>query len=102
MASHDTSRQKNVPGETAVMAVQTVDSTCPETRVPRAVVFDLEGLHVATVTGLSWLLTAQQVAENAGDIVWVRNAPPRTWALLRALGVDDLFLPFPEPTPDSN
>jgi len=101
MASKDTNRHPSTPGETAVMAVQTVGTTC-QLPAPEAVVFDLEGMHVATVAGLSWLLTAQQAAEDAGGIVWVRNAPPRTWALFRALGMDDLFLPFPEPTAESN
>jgi len=102
MASQDTNRNPGLPEGPAVMAVQTVGSTCPETPAPRAVVFDLEGMHVTSVGGLSWLLTAQQVAETSGGMVWVRNAPPRTWALFRALGMDELFLPYPEPTADSN
>lgn len=45
--------------------------------------------------GLSLLLTAQRMAEQADRRVWLRALPDRTWQLLHALGLESCFELFP-------
>jgi len=90
------------PLEAEVVAVGAAGPNSPAPPARESVVFDLDGVHVSTVVGLSWLLTAQRVAHDARRLVWIKDASARTWAILRAAGVDNLFLPFPEPGPESN
>jgi len=98
MASQDPNRHPQESERTAVTAVQTVRSAHPEVPTIRDVVFDFDGKHIVDLMGLSMILTARQVAEDQSAVVWLKDVPPRTWALLRALGVDELFALFPEPS----
>ena len=45
--------------------------------------------------GLSLLLTAQNMAQEADRRVWLRALPHRTWQLLHALGLEGRFELFP-------
>jgi hypothetical protein len=66
------------------------------------VVFDFAGRQATDFRGLTMILTARQVAEKGRVTVWLKDVPDRTWALLRALGVDRLFERFPEPSAHPN
>ena len=59
-------------------------------------VFDFTGLHRPDVCDLALILTARlQAAPD--ERVWVRALPYSTWSVLRSLGVDHLFHPYPAP-----
>jgi len=66
------------------------------------VVFDFAGRQATDFRGLTMILTAQQVAAKGHINVWLKDVPDRTWALLRALGLDRLFERFPEPSAQPN
>ena len=57
-------------------------------------VFDFTGLESPDLRDLSLILTARLQA-GPEDRVWVRALPVPTWRILRALGMDHLFEPFP-------
>ena len=98
MASQDPNRHPEESERAAAAAVHTVRSAHPEVPAREDIVFDFDGRQIADLTGLSMILTAQRIAGARSAVVWLKDAPMRTWALLRALGVDDLFSRFPEPT----
>lgn len=98
MASQDPNRHLLESESAAVSAVPTVHTARLETPAHEDIVFDFDGRHIADIRGLAMILTAQQLAGKRSTVVWLKDVPTRTWALLRALGVDDLFASFPEPT----
>jgi hypothetical protein len=59
------------------------------------VVFDFTGLHRPGLCDLALILTAR--LQSAPGRVWVRALPDSTWSVLRALGLDHLFLMLPGP-----
>jgi hypothetical protein len=98
MASQDPNRRPEESVTTTVTAVHAIQSAHPEVPGREDIVFDFDGRQIADLSGLSMILTAQQIAGDRSAVVWLRDAPMRTWALLRALGVDHLFSSFPEST----
>lgn len=98
MANENPNRRSQEPDEAGVSAVPAVRSTHADASQREDVVFDFDGLKIADLPGLSMILTAQQIAEERSAVVWLKDAPMHTWALLRALGVDGLFASFP-PSP---
>lgn len=98
MASQDSIRHRQEAHNTAVSTVTTVPSGRTDTLASEDLVFDFDGRQITDIRGLAMILTAQQLAGERSAMVWLKDAPMRTWALLRALGVDDLFALFPEPT----
>jgi hypothetical protein len=98
MAGQDPNRHTQESGTAPVGAVHSVRPGAPEVPAREDIVFDFDGRQIADLTGLSMILTAQQIADDRSAVVWLKDAPMRTWALLRALGVDHLFASFPEPT----
>lgn len=59
------------------------------------VVFDFTGLDQAGMGDLAMILTAR-LHSAPGDNVWVRSLPQRTARILEYLGLDHLFLQYPE------
>ena len=58
-------------------------------------VFDFSGVGHVDLAGLSWMLTARQLAQEDSRDVWVRGLPDDTWRVLYALGLQDYFRLFP-------
>jgi len=98
MASQDSNRHSQESERAAVAVVQAIRPVRPEVPAREDIVFDFDGRQIADLTGLSMILTAQQIASKRSAVVWLKDAPMRTWAMLRALGVDHLFAIFPEPS----
>ena len=98
MATHDPHRHGN-PRDEAVELHAPVTPTVAEAPPPAVtdVVFDFAGGKAPDLRGLTMILTAQQIAEKGHVQVWLTNVPERTWAILRALGLDPLFARFPKP-----
>lgn len=73
------------------------EAATPKTRDGResGVVFDFTGLHQPGLCDLALILTAR--LQSATGRVWVRALPDTTWSVLRALGLDHLFLVLPGP-----
>lgn len=59
------------------------------------VVFDFTGLQRPGLCDLALILTAR--LQSAPGRVWVTALPDATWSVLRALGLDHLFLVLPGP-----
>ena len=55
------------------------------------IVINFEGQQIFDLSGLTMLLTAQQIADSEKKQIWLMDLPERTWILLKALGLNDLF-----------
>lgn len=60
------------------------------------VVFDFSDLRTPDLGGLSLLLTAQQMVSAENRQVWIKELPYQTWQILIAMGLNGLFLRFPQ------
>jgi anti-anti-sigma regulatory factor len=58
-------------------------------------VVDLSGMKELDLISLALLLTAQQKAEKEDRGVWLAGVPLQIWKGLHAMGLGDLFKPFP-------
>ncbi len=82
-------------GYGAAVGLATVEETSHQ---PNDVdlIFDFTGIQTLDVRSLSLLLTAQQVADRDGNVVWVAGLPEQVWSVFRAMGLDDFFREFPK------
>ena len=78
-------------GSGTVTALDTPNADRPATDL----VFAFSGGEKLDLHGLSLLLTAQQMAHDDDRTVWVAGLSRRSWLLLEALGLNDLFKAFP-------
>lgn len=62
---------------------------------PSDLVFDFSGVAPLDLAGLSWVLTARQIASEDRRDVWLRGLPSGTWRVLHSLGLQDYFRLFP-------
>lgn len=58
-------------------------------------VFDFSDMGEPDLGGMVLVLTARQIADDDDRKVWVRSMSPRTWDLLHALGLENLFEDLP-------
>ena len=56
------------------------------------VLIDFTDSHVVDFEGLTLLLTAQRRAHSEDRQVWLMGLPDSAWAVLEAMGLDDLFI----------
>ena len=98
MDSQDPNRHPRESEGTVLSAVHTVRQARPEVPAREDVVIDFDGKQIADLMGLSMILTARQIVNDRSAVVWLKDVPLRTWALLRALGMEQLFALFPEST----
>ena len=61
------------------------------------VVIDFTDSHVVDFEGLTLLLTAQRLAHSENRQVWLMGLPEHAWSVLRAMGLDDLFVRISSP-----
>ena len=61
----------------------------------QGLVYDFSGRQSPDIRDLSLLLTARMMAERDDRPVWVKALPLRTWEVLHALGLANLFRLFP-------
>jgi len=78
-----------------VVATLPMETTPPETPPELDLVIDFHGAHILDPAGLTMLLTAQQIADSENRQVWLMDLPEGEWRLLKALGLDDLFVCVP-------
>ena len=64
-------------------------------RNPTDLIFAFSGGEKLDLHGLSLLLTARQMAHEDHRSVWVSGLSQRSWMLLKALGLEGMFKPFP-------
>ena len=62
---------------------------------PTDLIFAFSGGEKLDLHGLSLLLTARQMAHEDDRSVWVSGLSQRSWMLLKALGLEGMFKPFP-------
>lgn len=56
------------------------------------VLIDFTDSYVVDFEGLTLLLTAQRLAHSEDRQVWLMGLPDSAWSVLRAMGLDDLFV----------
>jgi anti-anti-sigma regulatory factor len=61
------------------------------------VLIDFTDSHVVDFEGLTLLLTAQQLAQSEDRQVWLMGLPENAWSVLRAMGLDELFVRVSSP-----
>lgn len=66
------------------------------------VLIDFTDSHVVDFEGLTLLLTAQRLAHSEDRQVWLMGLPENAWAVLEAMGLDDLFVRVASPRGESN
>ena len=76
-----------------IHVLNTVKSSGPRRRGD--LVVDLSGIKELDLTSLALLLTAQQKAKEEDRGVWLAGVPLQIWKALHAMGLGDLFKPFP-------
>lgn len=93
MSGYDSNtRGRGFPaGTPAVEAVPRVAEHIREDIKPD-VLIDFTGSHVVDFEGLTLLLTAQRLAHSEDRQVWLMGLPENAWAVLEAMGLDDLFV----------
>jgi len=65
------------------------------TDATQGLVYDFSGRQSPDIRDLSLLLTARMMAERDDRAVWVKALPFKTWEVLHALGLANLFRLFP-------
>ena len=78
-------------GTPAVEAIPRVALRVPED-IKSDVLIDFTDSHVVDFEGLTLLLTAQRLAHSEDRQVWLMGLPDSAWAVLEAMGLDDLFI----------
>ena len=59
------------------------------------IVFDFSKMSTLKVSDLAVMLTAHQIASEEERTVWVTGLPRDSWLIIRALGLEGYFRPFP-------
>ena len=96
MKGHESDRWgRNPPADRPVVVTAPTEATPLETRPELDLVIDFSGTQIVDLSGLTMLLTAQQMADSENRQVWLMDLPEGAWRLLRALGLDDLFVCVP-------
>ncbi len=98
MDGHDSNRWgwKHPAGTPVVEAIPS-SATSLEATQPVDLVIDFFGTQIHDITELTMILTAQRIADAEDRQVWLADLPDRTWKLLEAMGLDDLFVRIPSP-----
>lgn len=98
MNGHDSNRWgRKLPANMPVVAAAPTTETAPlETHPELDLVIDFAGTQILDLAGLAMLLTAQQIADSEERQVWLMDLPEGAWRLLKALGLDDLFVCVPD------
>ncbi|MCA9738056.1 MAG: STAS domain-containing protein [Gemmatimonadota bacterium] len=96
-------RDDRTPG-LALVGAAAVTSADEAGREPleTALIFDFSNTDTLDVKSLSWLLTAQRMATENDQTVWLAGLPTRVWALFRAMGLDEYFRVFPNEVQDAD
>ncbi len=66
------------------------------------VLIDFTDSHVVDFEGLTLLLTAQRLAHSEDRQVWLMGLPEHAWSVLKAMGLDVLFVRVRAPGGQSN
>ena len=66
------------------------------------VLIDFTDSYVVDFEGLTLLLTAQRLAHSEDRQVWLMGLPDNAWSVLRAMGLDDLFVRVGSPGEQPN
>ncbi len=77
--------------EIQVTETTSTEKSQPEGCLESDIVIDFAGQQIFDLSGLTMLLTAQQIADSEKKQIWLMDTPERTWILLKALGLNDLF-----------
>ncbi|MEZ4415554.1 MAG: STAS domain-containing protein [Gemmatimonadota bacterium] len=77
-------------------AAMTSEEEARRDRCETDLIFDFSQTDTLDVKSLSWLLTAQRMANQNDQTVWLTGLPSRVWALFRAMGLDEYFRVFPD------
>ena len=77
--------------EITVAGITSTKKSQPEVCLESDIVIDFAGQQIFDLSGLTMLLTAQQIADSEKKQIWLMDLPERTWILLEALGLNDLF-----------
>ena len=77
--------------EMPVARITSTKKNQPEGCLESDIVIDFAGQQIFDLSGLTMLLTAQQIADSEKKQIWLMDLPERTWILLKALGLNDLF-----------
>ena len=83
-------------GTPAVEAIPRVALRIPED-IKSDVLIDFTDSHVVDFEGLTLLLTAQRLAHSEDRQVWLMGLPEHAWSVLRAMGLDVLFVRVSSP-----
>ncbi len=78
-------------GTPAVEAVSQVPVHVQED-IKSDVLIDFTDSHVVDFEGLTLLLTAQRLAHSEDRQVWLMGLPESAWSVLKAMGLDVLFV----------
>ncbi len=96
MNGHDSNRWgRKLPANMPVVATAPTETAPLETPPELDLVIDFAGTQIVDLAGLTMLLTAQQIADSEDRQVWLMDLPEGAWSLLKALGLDDLFVCVP-------
>ncbi len=96
MNGHDSNRWgRQLPANMPVVATEPTETAPLETPPELDLVIDFHGTQILDLAGLTMLLTAQQIAGSENRQVWLVDLPEGAWRLLKALGLDDLFVCVP-------
>ena len=98
MSGHDSNTWgRRLPaGTPAAEAVSQVAVHVPED-TKSDVLIDFTDSHVVDFEGLTLLLTAQRLAHSEDRQVWLMGLPEHAWSVLRAMGLDVLFVRVSSP-----
>ena len=97
MNGHDNNRWgRKLPADMPVVAAAPTETEPLDTHPELDLVIDFEGAQIFDLPGLAMLLTAQQIADSENRQVWLMDLPESAWHLLKALGLDDLFVCVPQ------
>jgi hypothetical protein len=66
---------------------------------PRDWVFAFHDGDALDLQGISLLLTARTLAESEDRQIWLAGLPREFWYFMEIMGLEGLFLPFPELQP---
>ncbi len=98
MSGHDSNTWgRGLPaGTPAAEALSQVAVHVPED-TKSDVLIDFTDSHVVDFEGLTLLLTAQRLAHSEDRQVWLMGLPEHAWSVLRAMGLDVLFVRVSSP-----
>ena len=93
MTEHGTTNRLHTDSDQEPGTITAIESS--QEPVQTDLIFAFSGGEKLDLYGLSLLLTARQMAHEDDRSVWVAGLSRHSWMLLKALGLEDLFLPFP-------